>query len=268
MSPAPILELREASFSYGTEVIFENLFLSVQLGEFHGIIGPNGAGKTTLLKVLAGILEPDQGTVSLFGRPIRDEPRMEVARKVAIVPQETGLNFGFSVFEVVLMGRFPHVGLLGLETDKDEAFAREALVRTGTEHLADRLFNELSGGERQLVVVARALAQNPRILLLDEPTASLDLRHQVDISRLLRGLCSEGLLTAVVVTHDVNFVTQHCTGATLFARGKVLSAGAPKDVVTPALLKDAFGVEVDLLVDPKTGAPVVVSRRAVKGGGS
>ena len=187
----------------------------VPRGSLTGLLGPNGCGKTTLLKLLSGVLRPQRGTLTLDGRDISTVSRRDVARRVAVVPQETHPAFDYTAMEMVLMGRHPHLGTFQLEGPADFAIAREALVATGTAHLADRPYMTLSGGEKQRVVIASALAQSPDILLLDEPTASLDLGYQLEIAALLARLNRERGVTMVLATHDLNLAASLCDALVL-----------------------------------------------------
>ena len=232
--------------------------LAIARGAVTGLLGPNGCGKTTLLKLLAGILSPDDGTVTLEGRPLATLSRRDVARAIAVVPQETHPAFDYTVMEMVLMGRHPHVGLFQLEGPSDFAIAREALAATGTVHLADRHFMTLSGGEKQRVVIASALAQSPSILLLDEPTASLDLGYQLEVAALLRRLNRERGATIVIATHDLNLAAALCDGVVLLRDGRLLAQGPTRDVLTAAMVHQLYGVEADVSVHPRAGHLTVV----------
>src|SRR5687767_9975647 len=223
-----------------------------------GLLGPNGCGKTTLLKVLAGIIAPDTGTVSLHGRPLSTMARRQVARHIAVVPQETHPAFDFTVMEMVLMGRHPHVGILQLEGPNDFAIAGDALAATGTAHLANRQFMTLSGGEKQRVVIAGALAQAADVLLLDEPTASLDLGYQLDVASLLGKLNRERGVTMVLATHDLNLAASLCDSLVLLRDGRILAQGATRDVLTSSMVHELYGVDADVTFHDRAGHLTVV----------
>jgi iron complex transport system ATP-binding protein len=236
--------------------ILNGLDLDLAAGDFVGLLGPNGAGKTTLLRVLSGVLPPSSGRVTVDGRPVASLSPRELARIVAVVPQETAATFPFLVEEVVLMGRSPHLGRLEFEGRRDHEIAACAMRETETSEFANREIGSLSGGERQRVYIARALAQEPRLLLLDEPTSFLDLRHRVGLFRLLERLNEERGLTVLTVSHDLNLAARHCRRLALVRAGAVVEQGAPTDVLTTRTLRDVFGVDARVRTD--SGAPFVL----------
>ena len=232
--------------------------VAVARSSLTGLLGPNGCGKTTLLKLLSGIVAPEAGSVSLDGQPLAAMGRRATARRIAVVPQETHPAFDFSVMEMVLMGRHPHLGGFQLESPHDFAIAREALAATGTAHLANRVYMTLSGGEKQRVVIAGALAQSPDVLLLDEPTASLDLGYQLEIAALLRRLNRERGVTMVLATHDLNLAASICDTLVLVRGGEVLGQGATRDVLTAAMVRELYGVDADVRFHDEAGHLTVV----------
>jgi len=203
-------------------------------------------------------LRPSQGRVSLDGADLRTVPRAIVARRIAMVPQETQLAFEYTVLEMATMGRYPHLGAFEIEGPQDLQIARDALRATGTDHLASRFFNTLSGGEKQRVVIAGALAQAPDILLLDEPTASLDLAYQLEIRSILQQLNRERGLTIVVSTHDLNFAAGLCRELVLLHQGRVLASGPTESMLDAALIRKLYGVDVDITANPRTGQLTVI----------
>ncbi len=227
--------------------------LSVPRGAIVGLLGPNGSGKTTLLRILAGTLTPRGGQVTIDGVDVRRLSRRELARRMAVVPQESHATFDFSALDIVLMGRYPHLGVFELEGANDLAIARDAMAATGTSQLEARTFATLSGGEKQRVVIAAALAQASDVLLLDEPTASLDLGYQIDIGSLLTRLNRERETTMVVSTHDLNFASAYCSQLVLLARGRVLAAGTTDAVLTADNIRRLYGVEADVQRHTRTG---------------
>jgi iron complex transport system ATP-binding protein len=226
-------------------------------GDLVGILGPNGSGKTTLLKMLAGTLSPASGQVSLDGRPLPSWTRRDVARRVAFVPQDTHTPFDFTVLDIVLMGRFPHLGAFALEGPADLAIARQALDATGTSAFESRPFSTLSGGERQRVVIASALAQSPELLLLDEPTASLDLGHQLDVQTLLARLNADRGVTMVLTTHDLGFAAALCRSLVLLRDGRVIAMGRTADVLTAASVRALYDVEAEVEYHARAGRMTV-----------
>jgi iron complex transport system ATP-binding protein len=240
-----------------------DISLSVARGSLTGLLGPNGCGKTTLLKLLSGVLAPSAGEVALEGQPLSVLSRRSVARRIAVVPQETHPAFDYSVLEMVLMGRHPHLRAFQLEGPDDLAIARDALSSTGTSHLADRPYMTLSGGEKQRVIIASALAQSPDLLLLDEPTASLDLGYQLEVATLLRRLNRERGVTMVLATHDLNLAAALCTELVLLRGGRVLAHGATADVLTPARVRDLYDVDADVRFHEGAGHLTVVPVRRV-----
>jgi iron complex transport system ATP-binding protein len=235
-----------------------SLSLDIERGSLTGLLGPNGCGKTTLLRLMAGVLRPQHGAISVDGDAVDRIPRRQLGRRVAIVPQETHPAFDYTVLEMVLMGRHPHLGTFQLEGPNDYAIATEALTATGAAHLAARSYATLSGGEKQRVVIASALAQQPDVLLLDEPTASLDLGYQFEIASLLRQLNRDRGTTMVVSTHDLNFAATICGGVVLLKNGRVLARGALQDTLTPATIRAIYDVDAEVQFHPRAGHLTVV----------
>ena len=257
------LSAEAISFSYrGGSPVLSAVNAHIPRGGLVGILGPNGSGKTTLLRLLAGLLQPTDGRVVLDGVPLRSFSRAALARRMAMVPQETQLAFEYTVLEMAMMGRYPHLGAFEIEGPADLAIARDALRSTGTLHLESRLFNTLSGGEKQRVVIAAALSQlenrEPLFLLLDEPTASLDLAYQLEIRSILQKLNGDRGLTIAVSTHDLNFAAGLCRELILLDRGTVLAAGPTISMLDAGLIRELYGVDVDIATNPRTGRPVVV----------
>jgi iron complex transport system ATP-binding protein len=307
-----VLEALDLHFAYGDTPVLRGVSMHVQAGGFLGLIGPNGSGKTTLLRLLAGTRKPDAGSVELDGRNLSTLPRGALARRMAVVPQETHLAFDYTVLELVLMGRYPHLGAFEVEGPGDIAIAREALDATGTLPLQDRLFETLSGGEKQRVVIAAALAQitagakspglrtgsagakspglrttetsaggtdvrrpgllapaqSPAepILLLDEPTAALDLRYQLEVASLLGDLQRRMPLAIVVSTHDLNFASSVCRTVVMLKTGTVVASGPAAEVLTAENIRAVYDVEADVHRHAATGRLLVVPLS--RGGGA
>jgi iron complex transport system ATP-binding protein len=254
----PIARLEGVRLRRNGSEILSGLDLRVEEGEFVGLLGANGAGKTTALRVLSGVLRPDAGRVLVDGKVVRDLSPRALARILAVVPQETATAFPFLVEEIVLMGRSPHLGRLAFEGERDRRIAEAAMRDTQTLGLARREIGSLSGGERQRVLIARALAQEPRLLLLDEPTSFLDLRHRVELFRLLERLNRERGLTVLTVSHDLNLSARSCRRLVLLREGRVLRQGPPEEVLEEATLREAYGIDVRVVRHPDTGIPHVL----------
>ncbi|MDX6694740.1 MAG: cobalamin transport system ATP-binding protein [Blastocatellia bacterium] len=252
-----MLEARDISVSYGRRSVLTNVTLRTKPGELTAIIGPNGAGKSTLMRALNGALAPTRGEVLLDGKPLAAFARRAVARRIAVVAQEAELRFPVTVLEFVLGGRYAWAGMSawGWETERDMEIARAALSETGLADFGGRLMNELSGGERQRAVLARALATEAGILLLDEPTANLDLAHQARLLALVRARCDTRRAAAVIVTHDLNLAAEFADHLLLIKDGRVLADGSPREALTPELLEQVFAVRILVDAHPLTGAP-------------
>lgn len=246
------------NLSYRIEAhrLLDGVDLRVEKGQMVGLIGPNGAGKSTLLRAISGILRCQDGTVMLEGRDIKDMTTKDVAAGLALIPQIAPYTHGFTSMELVLMGRYPHLGRFQVEGKEDERIAREAMALTETDQFAHRTLDTLSGGERQRVFVARALAQQPRMLLLDEPTSNLDVLHQLMVLDLVRHLVDDGL-TAVAAFHDLSMAARYCDRLVVMSGGKVVANGLPEDVLTPRLIETVFKVKAAVYRDPVTGSLAV-----------
>jgi iron complex transport system ATP-binding protein len=261
-----LLQAAEVHFAYGPgQAGLHGVSLDVGRGGLVGVLGPNGSGKTTLLRLLGGLLAPSSGRISVEGRDVAHMTRRDLARRIASVPQETRLSFDYSVLEVVLMGRFPHLGPFELESPDDVTIARDALAATGTLTLADRLYQTLSGGEKQRVIIAGALAQATDLMLLDEPTAALDPGYQIEIAALLRRLNAERGMTIVVATHDLNFAAGLCRDLLLLREGRVLASGPTAEVLTKESVRALYDVEADVTFHQGAGHLTVVPLRRTRG---
>ena len=248
------LEAEAVDFAVDAVRILDGVSVTSGAGEFIGLVGPNGDGKTTLIKCISGLLAHSQGTVHLDGRDLARMSPRDVAQVVAHLPQNTSVDFGFTSLEVVLMGRNPHLGPFQLEGARDYEVARAGMKFTDTEWLSDREITTLSGGERQRVLIARALAQEPRLLLLDEPTANLDIQHQLQVMDLVRSLVDDGL-AAVTAMHDLNMASAYCDRIYVMSEGRVVASGTPAEVLVPGLIRQVFGVGVTIDYAHHTGKP-------------
>ena len=258
-----MLQAIDLTFAYArrradARPVLDRVSLDVSRGAIVGLLGPNGSGKTTLLRLVAGVLKPQSGQVLIDGRPIEQLTRREVARRIAVVPQETHSAFDFSVIDMVLMGRYPHLGPFQLEGAADQEIAGDALAATGTTALAMRPFGTLSGGEKQRVVIATALAQASDMLLLDEPTAALDLGYQFEIAALLRRLNAERGTTMVVSTHDLNLAAALCQRVVLLSQGRVIAHGTTEETLTAENIRLLYDVDADVQFHSRAGHLTVV----------
>lgn len=242
-----ILDIRNISLQYDDKTILDNVSCQVEKGEFFVIIGPNGAGKTSLLKIIAGLEKTDNGSVVCKGKKLTDYSRRELSQVIAMVPQHVDTNFPFTVAETVLMGRTPHLGLLGLESEKDYLFAETAMQFTDIVPLAKRRLDQVSGGELQRVIIARAICQQPQIVLLDEPTAALDPAHQLRVMDLMEKFRQEQDTTIIMVSHDLNLASLYGDRLLLLKEGRVMKTGTPAEVLSEQLLRESYGC--DMLVD-------------------
>jgi len=252
------IEIGHVSFSYSDGLVIDGIDLSVASGEMVGLLGPNGSGKTTLVKLASGILKPQEGEIRLDDADIRGMSRKAVARIVAVMPQYFHIPFAFSVEKVITLGRLPFIRTIAGETADDREAVSNAMEIVGIEHLEERRFDELSGGERQKVVLAMALAQRPRLLLLDEPTAHLDISHQIEILEQVRRLNRDRGVTVIAAMHDLNLASLYFDRLVLLKEGRVLADGSPDDVITEETLQKVFSAPVTVERHPLTGVPHVV----------
>lgn len=240
------LRILSLSFCYDSIEALKDVSLQVNSGEILGIIGPNGSGKTTLLKCINKKLNFRVGTVLIDSRNVLEMSRKEIARNIGVVPQISSVSFPFTVFDIVLMGRYPHTKRFTGETEKDIAITQHCLELTGIKYLSSRPVTEISGGEYQKVIIARALAQEPKILLLDEPTLHLDISHQIEILDLVRNLAQEKKLVIVIVLHDLNLAVRYSDRILILNKGKIFASGTPEEVINADNIREVYGVEVEI----------------------
>lgn len=253
---SPVYRLEKVSLSYGAKAVLDEIDLTIEAGAWVGILGPNGCGKTSLLRLMAGVVRPVGGRIELYGQALSRYSPKDVARIVSVLPQENPLDFPFSAMEVVLMGRAPYLKGLGWESAEDRRIAHEAMELTDCLALAGEDIRLLSGGERERVFLARALAQKPRVLLLDEPTTHLDLKRQSEVYRLLKRLHRSEKLTILSVLHDLNFAAQACGKILVLSQGRIAAAGAPGQVLKADLIEAIFGVRLRSLPRAEGGSPL------------
>ncbi len=253
-----IYHVEDLRFGYGTEPVLRNVSLQITAGEFVAVVGPNGAGKSTLLKLMAGIISRFEGSLAFMGRSIAEYRPIDLSRRLAFVPQETHVVFPFTVDEMILMGRLPYRRGFVFDSTEDSEFVTKAMELTETFELGTKMFNELSGGERQRVVLASALSQTPEVLLLDEPTVFLDLKHQIHFYKILERLNREQNLTIVAVTHDINLAAQYARRMVALRDGAVAADGAPEEILTPERLYEVFEITAAVIDRPGGDGPYVI----------
>ncbi len=255
-----MLKIQNLSVAYGERVILHGIDLEVKSGEIMALIGPNGAGKSTLIRAVSGVIPIQSGSVRTNGDDLRALPPPQRARYVATVPQAVALPAAFTVWEMVLMGRTPYLGFLGHASRADEELARTALARVHALDLVERRVGELSGGEAQRVLLARALCQSTPIILLDEPTAHLDLQYQVSLLELVRGLVHAEKLAVLIALHDLNLAARVAERIALMADGRIAALGSPRQVLTSELISRVYGLPVEVVEHPLSGGPLVLPK--------
>ena len=252
------IEMHNVRLGYGRKVVLKDLTLQVRPGEMVGLIGPNGCGKSTIIRALSRVISPFSGKIILDGKDVSKIPRRDLARLLGVVPQMPLLPSAFTAFEIVLMGRNPHLGLFQYEGPRELAITWQAMERTATRPLAGRRVSELSGGEIQCLLIARVLAQETKAILLDEPTANLDIGRQVEILDLIKNLCLENNLAVLAALHDLNLASQYCNRLVLINNERVYAEGTPREVITPENIKEVYGAESCVYTHPLNGLPAVL----------
>jgi len=252
------IEMQNVCLGYSRKVVLKGLTFQVRPGEMMGLIGPNGCGKSTVIKALSHIISPYSGKILLDGQDIKKIQRRDLSRLLAVVPQMPLLPSAFTAFEIVLMGQYPHLGLFQYEGPKELAIAWQAMKKTDTQSLAERRVSELSGGEIQSLLIARALAQETKAILLDEPTANLDIGRQVEILDLLKGLCRDNNLAVLAALHDLNLAIQYCDRLVLINNGQIHVEGTPTEVITAENIATVYGAESCVYEHPFNGLPCVL----------
>ena len=261
MPQSVTLRINNIACRYETTNILENINFSAKGGDFIGIIGPNASGKSTLLKSISKVLKPHTGVVLLNERDVHTLKSAEIAKNLAVVPQESVISFAFTALEVVLMGRTPHLNRFEMESTQDLIIAQKSMELTNTWYLAERPIDTLSGGEKQRIIIARALTQEPRVLLLDEPTDHLDINHQIEILNLIKRLSKEKEMVVIGVFHDLNIVSQYCDRLILLHKGRIFAAGGAENVLTGENIEKVYGVKVTVKQDDISGKLLIHPQR-------
>jgi iron complex transport system ATP-binding protein len=241
-----LMAAKYISFAYDTSLVLEDLTVSIQEQDFIGLIGPNGSGKSTLLKIMGGILKTDSGSIQFKNSPLSKIDKKRFAQSVSWIPQDHPMVFPFKVSEIVMMGRHPYLSPLSFESEEDFDITRRAMETTMTSQFADRYFNEISGGEKQRVMIASALAQTPKMMLLDEPTSALDLKYQIQILNILKNLNTNHNMTLVMAMHDLNLASQFCNRLVLLSEGKIVCDGTPEQVLEKDILEQVYDIDLDI----------------------
>lgn len=258
-----VIQAKQLVFAYQQQPVLNALNMEVPQGAFTAIVGPNGCGKSTFVKQLIKSLKPQSGDIHIFGKPLNSYSHKALGKLIAYVPQATQIGFDFTVEEVVLMGRYPHLKRFQSETPKDREIAAEAMKATGVWALKDKPANALSGGEQQRVIVARALAQEPQILILDEPISHLDLPHQVELMALIRKMAQEKGITVLAIIHDLNLALDYSDYVVMMQGGQVHYSGIPTEIISERSIREIYGLEVCMIQNPVTGNPHVIPKMAV-----
>ncbi len=252
------LEMQNVTLGYGRKVVVKDITFQMKPGEMMGLVGPNGCGKSTIIRALSRVISPYSGRILLDGKNISTISRRDLSRLLGVVPQIPLLPSTFTAFEVVLMGRNPHLGLFQYEGPKDMAIAWRAMGKAQVKHLAERRIGELSGGEIQCVVIARVLAQETEVVLLDEPTANLDIGRQVEILDVIKGMCQENGLTVIAALHDLNLAAQYCSRLVLINNGRIHAQGTPAEVINADNIREVYGAGSHVYSHPLSGLPAVL----------
>lgn len=249
--------VEQLSYSYTETPLIQDLSFDFKAGELFNVVGPNGAGKTTLLYLLGGIIKPHRGQILLDDKPLPSFKRQALARIMTIIPTESNIAFDFTVHDIVSMGRYPYHSPLESLTNNDREIISEVIERTGLTKYTEKIYNQLSSGERQRVLIARALAQKTSILLMDEPTVHLDIHYQSDIYRLVQSLAHDKNLSIFMVSHDLNYTSMYSDRIMLMHEGRIVKIGIPDDILQSELLSDVYGTELSVYPHPETGQPTI-----------
>ncbi|QPJ63041.1 MAG: ABC transporter ATP-binding protein [Candidatus Nitronauta litoralis] len=258
----PLLNVQDLSFSYTDTPVLRGIAMSIHPGEWVGVIGPNGSGKSTLIKLLGGLLKAPFNSIQFHNKSIEKYSRLDLAREIAWVPQETATPFSFTAYEMVMMGRHPYLKAFRFESQEDHDICHRAMEVTSTTEFKARKFSELSGGEKQRVLIASAIVQSPKIMLLDEPTASLDLKYQVQVLDILERLNIQRGITLALAMHDLNLATKYCHRLVLIKEGRIICDGPPETVLQKEIIEEVYEVKVQMMKSPKDGTPLIFPESA------
>jgi len=253
-----MIRFEKVFFRYQENPVLKDLTFTIADGEFVGIIGPNGAGKSTMLKLINRLLIPEKGKIALQNKPLKSYSHKELARWIGYVPQDFSTTFNYTALEIVLMGRYPYQKALAFDSAEDIQMALQAMEITDCDHLRSREIHTLSGGEKQLVILASALAQQPRILLLDEPTSALDIKHQIHFYQILHKLRNEQKITILTVTHEVNLAAQFCERIIILKNGMIVADGPTANVIQPEILQHIYDIPLQVISHPLNNLPVIL----------
>jgi iron complex transport system ATP-binding protein len=256
--PEALIETKDLTFAYDEEPVLRDISLNFQAGEFTGVIGPNGSGKSTFLKLIGGILPSSPETVFFKNQELRQYRKKELAVSIAWIPQEKQMAFSFKVIDIVLMGRHPYLSPLAFEGEDDYRIAEEAMKQTQVLEFAHRSFNEISGGEKQRVMIASAISQKAEVMLLDEPTSALDIKYQIEILSILRQLNEAENKSLILAMHDLHLASKFCKRLVLLKEGRVFCEGPPTEVLKKEILEEVYGVKVKIFQDDEDGSLLVV----------
>jgi len=257
-----LIAAKDLTFAYAEEPVLRDIFLNFQAGEFTGVIGPNGSGKSTLLKLIGGILPSPSETVFFKNRELSRYKKKELAVSIAWIPQDKQMAFSFKVIDIVLMGRHPYLSPLSFEGEDDYRIAQEAMKQTQVLEFAHRSFNEISGGEKQRVMIASAISQKPEVMLLDEPTSALDIKYQIEILSILKQLNEQENKSLILAMHDLHLASKFCKRLVLLKEGRVFCEGPPAEVLKKEILEEVYEVKVKIFQDDEDGSLLVVPERS------
>ena len=252
------LKIQNLDWNYGSQRVLNNLNFNIEKGKFYTILGTNGSGKTTLAKIITKSLEIDSDKIFLISEDLSKMNNKQTAKRIATVPQNTIVDFDFSVMDIVLMGRAPYLRRFQSETSYDLEIAKNAMKKTNTWHLKDKKIDEISGGERQRVIIARAITQDTEILILDEPISNIDIHHQIQLLDVLKNLNKEKNITIITILHDLNLAAQYSDEIILLSEGEIVTIGNPQEVLTKEVIKEVYNIKVDMVVNPSTGRPYII----------